>query len=42
MTLVELGRELENLTGRTIKDTTSDIKRVIAHLLTLNQIQIHL
>lgn len=32
MTLVELGRELENLTGRTIKDTTSDIKRVIAHL----------
>lgn len=32
MTLVELGRELENLTGRTIKDTTGDIKRVIAHM----------
>ena len=33
MTLVELGRELENLTGRTILDRSSEIKGVIAHLL---------
>lgn len=32
ITLPELGRELENITGRTIIDSTSEIKRVIAHL----------
>ena len=32
LTLPELGRELENITGRTIVDSTSEIKRVIAHL----------
>lgn len=32
ITLPELGRELENITGRTIVDSTSEIKRVIAHL----------
>ena len=30
LTLPELGRELENITGRTIVDSTSEIKRVIA------------
>ncbi len=28
----ELGRELENITGHTIADSTGEIKRVIAHL----------
>lgn len=32
ITLPELGRELENITGRQIKDSTGEIKRVIAHL----------
>lgn len=32
ITLPELGRELENITGRTIADSTGEIKRVIAHL----------
>ncbi|MEY8644095.1 hypothetical protein [Staphylococcus arlettae] len=32
ITLPELGRELENITGRQIKDLTGEIKRVIAHL----------
>lgn len=41
ITLPELGRELENITGRTIIDSTSEIKRVIAHLQTLNLIQTH-
>ena len=32
MTLPELGRELENITGRTIVDSTGEIKRVVAQL----------
>ena len=32
ITLPELGRELENITGHTIADSTGEIKRVIAHL----------
>lgn len=32
ITLPELGRELENITGRTIVDSTGEIKRVIAQL----------
>lgn len=32
ITLPELGREIENITGREIKDSTAEIKRVIAHL----------
>ena len=32
ITLPELGRELENITGREIVDSTGEIKRVIAHL----------
>ncbi|MGW7829144.1 hypothetical protein ACWER7_05390 [Staphylococcus xylosus] len=32
ITLPELGREIENITGREIKDSTGEIKRVIAHL----------
>ncbi|AFH68979.1 TPA: hypothetical protein PQI25_001455 [Staphylococcus aureus] len=32
ITLPELGKELENITGRTITDSTGEIKRVIAHL----------
>ena len=32
LTLPELGRELENITGRHVVDSTGEIKRVIAHL----------
>ena len=32
ITLPELGREIENITGRTIVDSTGEIKRVVAHL----------
>ena len=32
LTLPELGRELENITGRQLIDSTGEIKRVIAHL----------
>lgn len=32
ITLPELGKELENITGRQIKDSTGEIKRVVAHL----------
>ncbi|BCU51629.1 uncharacterized protein (DUF2252 family) [Staphylococcus auricularis] len=32
MTLPELGKEIENITGRRVADTTGEIKRVIAHL----------
>lgn len=32
ITLPELGRELENITGRTIVNSTGEIKRVIAQL----------
>ena len=32
ITLPELGRELENITGRQLIDSTGEIKRVIAHL----------
>src|SRR5699024_12543252 len=32
ITLPELGREIESITGREIKDSTGEIKRVIAHL----------
>ncbi|ADC88235.1 hypothetical protein H6Y62_10800 [Staphylococcus lugdunensis] len=32
ITLPELGRELETLTGRTIVDSTGEINRVVAHL----------
>lgn len=32
ITLPELGRELENITGRHIVDSTGTIKRVVAHL----------
>ncbi|WP_251518882.1 MULTISPECIES: hypothetical protein [Staphylococcus] len=32
LTLPELGREIENITGRQIKDSTGEIKRVVAHL----------
>jgi hypothetical protein len=32
ITLPELGREIESITGRQIKDSTGEIKRVIAHL----------
>lgn len=31
ITLPELGREIESITGRQIKDSTGEIKRVIAH-----------
>lgn len=40
ITLPELGRELENITGHTIADSTGEIKRVIAHYQTLSPIQI--
>ena len=42
MTLVELGRELENLTGRTIKIQQVILNESLHICLTLNQIQIHL
>ena len=29
ITLPELGREIENITGRQIKDSTGEIKRVL-------------
>lgn len=32
ITLPELGREIENITGRTIVDSTGEVKRVVAHL----------
>ena len=32
LTLPELGKEIENITGRTVTHSTGDIKRVIAHL----------
>ena len=41
ITLPELGREIENITGRTIVDSTGEIKRVVAHQ-TLNLILTHL
>ncbi|MDN8952161.1 hypothetical protein Q0P33_14675, partial [Staphylococcus aureus] len=31
-TLPEFGKELDNFTGRTISDSTGEIKRVISHL----------
>ena len=32
LTLPELGKEIENITGRTVTHSTGDIKRVVAHL----------
>ena len=32
ITLPELGKEIENITGRTVTHSTGDIKRVVAHL----------
>ena len=37
LTLPELGKEIENITGRTVTHSTGDIKRVVAHLPNLNQ-----
>lgn len=40
ITLPELGRELENITGHTIADSTGEIKRVLHIYQTLSPIQI--
>ena len=42
ITLPELGREIENITGHTIVDSTGEIKRVLHTYQTLNLILTHL
>ena len=42
ITLPELGKEIENITGRTVTHSTGDIKRVVHTCQILNQKVIHL